>query len=88
VHRQEQRLFLPVIIRLARRQFAAPVEREADALELFAHRGDVGARPVAGCTPFSIAAFSAGMPKASQPIGCSTSKPRIRRKRASTSPIV
>ena len=31
----------------------------------------------AGCTPLSIAAFSAGSPKASQPIGCSTLKPRI-----------
>jgi hypothetical protein len=26
----------------------------------------------AGCPPFSIAAFSAGIPKASNPIGCST----------------
>ena len=31
----------------------------------------------AGCTPLSMAAFSAGSPKASQPIGCSTLKPRI-----------
>ena len=31
-----------------------------------------------GWTFFSIAAFSAGMPKASQPIGCRTLKPRAR----------
>ena len=31
-----------------------------------------------GCTLFAIAAFSAGMPKASQPIGCSTLCPRAR----------
>lgn len=33
---------------------------------------------LAGWTPRSMAAFSAGMPKASQPIGCSTLKPRAR----------
>ena len=44
----EQRLFLAVIIRLAGRQFAAPVEREAEALELRLHRGDVVPRPAAG----------------------------------------
>ncbi len=32
----------------------------------------------AGCTPRSRAAFSAGSPNASQPIGCSTVKPRAR----------
>ena len=31
-----------------------------------------------GATPFFIAAFSAGRPKASQPIGISGLKPRIR----------
>jgi hypothetical protein len=71
---EEQRLFLAVIIGLAGRQFAAPVEREAEALQLRLHVGDV----VSGSTrrdgtPFSIAAFSAGIPNASQPIGCSTS---------------
>jgi hypothetical protein len=30
-----------------------------------------------GCTPRWMAAFSAGMPRASQPIGCRTLKPRI-----------
>ena len=33
---------------------------------------------IAGATPASIAAFSAGRPKASQPIGCSTFFPSIR----------
>jgi hypothetical protein len=32
----------------------------------------------AGGTPFAIAAFSAGRPKASQPMGWSTLNPRIR----------
>ena len=32
-----------------------------------------------GATPRLIAAFSAGNPKASQPIGCSTLLPRIAR---------
>jgi hypothetical protein len=42
----------------------------------------------AGGTPFAIAAFSAGRPNASQPIGCSTLWPCMRMKRVSTSPIV
>jgi len=37
---------------------------------------------------FLIAAFSAGRPKASQPIGCSTLKPFMRRCRLITSPMV
>ena len=41
----------------------------------------------AGWTPLSMAAFSAGSPKASQPIGCNTLKPRIHLKRASRSPM-
>ena len=39
-----------------------------------------------GWTPASKAAFSAGRPKASQPMGWSTLKPRARLWRASTSP--
>ncbi len=42
----------------------------------------------AGGTPFAIAAFSAGSPNASQPIGCSTLRPCMRMKREITSPIV
>lgn len=41
----------------------------------------------AGFTPCLIAAFSAGMPKASKPIGCSTLQPCIFLNRAMTSPI-
>ena len=33
---------------------------------------------LAGGTRFSMAAFSAGSPKASHPIGCNTFLPRIR----------
>jgi hypothetical protein len=43
---------------------------------------------LAGGTPFLIAAFSAGSPNASQPMGCSTLLPCIRWKRVSTSPMV
>ena len=39
-----------------------------------------------GSTPRLIAAFSAGSPNESQPTGCSTLYPRIRRYRATTSP--
>ena len=35
-----------------------------------------------------MAAFSAGRPKASKPMGCSTSKPRMRAWRAIASPMV
>ena len=45
---EEQRLFVPVIIGLAGRQLAGPVEREAQPLQLRLHRRDVGARPAAG----------------------------------------
>ncbi|MCY1167703.1 hypothetical protein D9M73_76730 [compost metagenome] len=45
---QEQRLFVPVIIRLARRQLARPVEREAQPFELCLHRRDIVAGPAAG----------------------------------------
>ena len=41
-----------------------------------------------GCSLFSFAAFSAGKPKASQPVGCNTLYPFINLKRAITSPIV
>ena len=41
----------------------------------------------AGWTPCSMAAFSAGSPKASQPMGWSTRAPAMRRWRAITSPI-
>src|SRR3546814_12977086 len=36
---------LPVIIGVAGRQFAAPVDREPESFELPAHRVDIGARP-------------------------------------------
>jgi hypothetical protein len=42
----------------------------------------------AGCVPVFIAWFSAGSPKLSQPIGCSTLNPRMRLKRAMMSVAV
>ena len=44
----EQRLLVAVIIRLAGGQFAAPVEREAQPLQLRFHVFDIGAGPAAG----------------------------------------
>lgn len=41
-----------------------------------------------GCTPRSMAAFSAGRPNASQPMGCKTWWPCMRLKRARTSDMV
>jgi hypothetical protein len=41
-----------------------------------------------GWPPSRIAAFSAGSPKESKPIGCRTCIPLRRRKREMTSPIV
>ena len=43
---------------------------------------------IAGWTPVLSAYCSAGRPKASQPMGCSTSKPRWRLKRAMMSVAV
>ena len=40
------------------------------------------------CVLCLMAAFSAGRPKASKPMGCSTSKPRMRAWRAMASPMV
>ena len=45
---EEQRLLLPVIGRIASRELAAPVEREAEPLQLLAHRRDVRPGPFAG----------------------------------------
>ena len=44
---KEQRLFVAVIFRIAGGEFARPVEREADALQLRLHLGDVRLRPAA-----------------------------------------
>ena len=45
---EEQCLFVPVIIGFARRQLAAPVERETQPLQLGLHRLDIGAGPCPG----------------------------------------
>ena len=42
----------------------------------------------AGGTPFAMAAFSAGKPNASHPIGCSTLRPCMRMNRVNASPMV
>ena len=45
---EEQRLFVPVIVGIARGEFAAPVEREAQPFELRLHVGDIVSGPAAG----------------------------------------
>ena len=45
---EEQRLFVAVIIGIAGRELAAPVEREAKLLQLLAHCRDIGPGPFAG----------------------------------------
>ncbi len=45
---EEQRLFVAVIFGLTRGNLAAPIEREAQPLQLRFHVGDVFARPAAG----------------------------------------
>ena len=75
---QEQLLLMAVIFGIAGGELALPLERQAHALQFGAHGGDVLPVHFAGWMPRSRAAFSAGRPNASQPIGCSTEKPRAR----------
>ncbi len=44
----EQRLLVAVVFRIAGGEFAAPVEREAQLLQLPLHRGDIGVGPAGG----------------------------------------
>ncbi len=76
---EEQRLLMPVIIGLAGRDLARPVEREAEPLQLRFHRRDIVARPAARMDALFHRGILGGMPNASQPIGWSTSCPIIRR---------
>ncbi len=45
---EEQRLFMAIIIGIAGGEFAAPVDRQAQPLQLRLHRRDIGAGPAAG----------------------------------------
>ncbi len=45
---EEHRLLVPVVVRIASRQLARPVERQAHAFELVAHLRDVGIGPGGG----------------------------------------
>ena len=71
-HGEKQPLLLVVIVEVASGEFTPPVESQADGFELAPHRVDVVVGPFRRMQPRSIAAFSAGRPKASQPIGWST----------------
>ena len=84
---EEHALLVAVIGRVAGRELAAPVEREAEQVELLPSSRRCCRRSSPGWMPRSAAAFSAGRPKASQPKGCSTLKPAMRLKRATTSPM-
>ena len=76
---QEEGLLSAVILDVARGEFTAPVQREAHAAELFAHGRNVVPGPAAGMDPaVGAAAFSAGSPNASQPMGWRTLNPFAR----------
>ena len=74
----EQPLLPPVVVRVAGGQLPVPVVAKPQALQLVLHVGDVERVHWAGGRPCLMAAFSAGSPKASQPMGWSTFLPRAR----------
>ena len=85
---QEQPLGPAVEVGPVRRDLAVPVDRPAQTLHLAAHVAMLRSVVSRGWPPSRIAAFSAGRPNASQPIGRSTVQPFRRRKCVTTSPIV
>ena len=73
---EEHLLLVLVIVRVAGRDLARPVERQPHRLAAAPSSRRCWRRSSRADGPCArIAAFSAGMPKASQPIGCSTLKP-------------
>ncbi len=85
-HPQEQPL-VPAVVTADRRTRAPwTSRRDSPALELLLHPPDVASVYSRGWTPLWIAAFSAGSPKASQPMGLSALRPAIRSRRYSASP--
>ena len=76
-HLQEEPLVPAIVFGLAGGDFAIPVVGEREAAVRLLHGRDVCSVHSRGCRLLAMAAFSAGSPNASQPIGCSTLKPRI-----------
>ena len=87
-HADEEPLVPAVVVGIARRELARPVVARPHEPDLAPHVLDVLARPRLGMDLRWIAAFSAGSPNASQPIGCTTFCPSIRWMRAIASPSV
>src|SRR5215472_1074843 len=87
-HAQEKPLVPSVILRLAGRNLAPPVVTEPKAPQHSLKFRNVVVVHVRGCVLALIAAFSAGKPNASHPMGCNTLNPFILFVRATTSPIV
>lgn len=75
---EEQHLLAVVVIDVAGGEFARPVQRQPHDLELLAHGGDVLVGPLLGVDLILHRRVFGRMPKASQPIGCSTLKPLAR----------
>src|SRR5207244_8539593 len=69
VELEEEPLIPPVILGKAGRNLARPVVREAEALHLRLHVGDIAKRPLTWWSVGGDAAFSAGKPNESQPMG-------------------
>jgi len=74
-HLQEQPLIPLVVLRIAGAHFARPIDCQTHRLHLLLHVGDVVVGPLGGRhlgLDGGVFAISAGMPKASQPMGMST----------------
>ena len=74
---EEQPLVPAVVVGMMRGQLAVPVVHRSQLLDLPGHGDDLGLGVLPGVAPGLMAAFSAGRPKLSHPIGDNTLKPRI-----------
>ena len=76
-HLEEEPLVPAIIFGIAGGDFAVPIVAEAEAAMRSLHVRDLSLVHSRGRRLLAMAAFSAGSPNASQPMGCSTLKPRI-----------
>ena len=77
-HLDEDQLLPPVVLGVARRDLALPVVGDPERPHLSLHRGDVLVRPHRRVDPVVDGRVLGRSPKASQPIGWRTLKPRLR----------
>ena len=78
-HFQEHPLIPAVVVRFAGRDFTGPVKSQTESSIWAFMSAMLSYVHLAGATFLAMAAFSAGRPKESQPIGVMTFMPRIRR---------